>query len=132
MFILICLFIFFQINLIIYFYSNLNIGSYYTLLTFLPKYLNHVIGYDLENSGFAAVTPYLAMFFVSLFSGRFADYLIYSVGLRPVVVRKTMIFMGCMLPGILLASMGYLDDKYAILGCIIAAVGLSGFNIPGN
>ena len=48
----------------------------YTLMTYLPKYMDEVLGFDLTESGGIAVIPYAAQFVLMLASGSLADHLI--------------------------------------------------------
>jgi sugar phosphate permease len=104
---------------------------FYTMLTWMPSYLNQVLGFDVENSGAVSVMPYLACFACSMISGVIADKLTKS-GMKVERVRKVMQFSGEMTAGIALGVAGYINDNIPlVIFLLVLSTGASGLSMAG-
>lgn len=104
---------------------------FYTMLTWMPSYLNQVLGFDVENSGAVSVMPYLACFACSMLSGVIADKLTKS-GMKVEKVRKVMQFSGEMTAGIALGVAGYINDNIPlVIFLLVLSTGASGLSMAG-
>lgn len=58
------------------------------MITYLPKYMREVLGFEIFDVGIFSSIPYLVMWIVSLSSGFLSDYLISHGILSITFVRK--------------------------------------------
>jgi len=104
---------------------------FYTMLTWMPSYLNQVLGFDVENSGAVSVLPYLACFACSMLSGVIADKLTKN-GMKVEGVRKVMQFSGEMTAGIALGIAGYINNNVPlVIFLLVLSTGASGLSMAG-
>lgn len=66
----------------------------YTVLTDLPKYMKEVLHFHIEQSGYFASLPFLAMWKVSMISGYVSDILI-SKGLLTITFSRKLFATIC-------------------------------------
>eukprot|EP01062_Namystynia_karyoxenos_P015700 TRINITY_DN15715_c0_g1_i1.p1 TRINITY_DN15715_c0_g1~~TRINITY_DN15715_c0_g1_i1.p1 ORF type:complete len:555 (+),score=155.36 TRINITY_DN15715_c0_g1_i1:82-1665(+) len=97
----------------------------YTLMTYLPKYLDEELGYKIADAGFVASVPYVAQFLAATAGGQVADRLSRHLPLR--WVRLIMELTGFIGAGGLLILTGYLSSHrdFAVL-VVTGAIGFSG------
>jgi sugar phosphate permease len=105
----------------------------YTMITWLPAYLNQVLHFDVKKSGFVAVLPFLASFGCSYLAGILAVQAISSWGVSVVTVRKSAMFVSELFPAVALIAVGYIsvDNTLSVVALLSAAVGFSGFGCVG-
>jgi sugar phosphate permease len=105
----------------------------YTLITWLPAYLNQVLHFDVKKSGVVAVLPFLASFLFSYIAGVLAVHAISTWGISVATTRKMAMFVSEILPAAALILVGYIsvDNKTAVVALLTAAEGLAGFGCVG-
>ncbi|GBB84738.1 hypothetical protein RclHR1_11300007 [Rhizophagus clarus] len=62
--------------------------TYFVFLTWLPTYYLDRFGVDIKHLGYFAVLPYIVQGISSLFVGALVDYIIYSLKVRIIIVRR--------------------------------------------
>jgi MFS family permease len=104
---------------------------FYTMLTWLPSYLNQQLHFDVQNSGAVALLPYLACFLCSQASGLIADSLTRR-GVPVLTVRRGMQTVGELIPAAALGAAGYIvNDVPLVIALLTIAVGFSGLSMAG-
>jgi len=106
----------------------------YTLLTQLPTFIRHSLGFDLSNSGFIAAVPYVSLIIFLPFTGYIADWVQKIDFLSTTQVRKYsnctafLVQMSCMLLAayirnrvlvIVFITIGSTFGSLAICGCAV-------------
>eukprot|EP00040_Diaphanoeca_grandis_P026890 m.151631 g.151631 ORF g.151631 m.151631 type:complete len:496 (-) comp30770_c2_seq4:305-1792(-) len=115
---------------------TVNNWGFYNLLVCLPQFMDKVLKYNLEDAGFIAAVPYVAMWFIAVVTGNIADYA-RSRGIKTVKVRKFCQALGQTISAITIVACGYVEGPHAKLLAVVAitlSVGaggicLSGFNV---
>ncbi|XP_017880754.1 vesicular glutamate transporter 2.2 [Ceratina calcarata] len=105
--------------------------GFYTMLTQLPTFMNDVLDFKLDKTGYLSALPYLAMTIVVQFSGHLADYLRTKKILTTTQVRK---FFNCgafVFQTIFMTCTGLIFNPIGVVICITIAVGLGGFAWSG-
>jgi len=102
--------------------------TFYMLLTQIPTYLNDISGWNLQEMGMIAATPYIALSVVIQFSGYFQDTLRSRFHVSTTIVRKIFIVGTHIIQLIVLLILCYVESITAILTCLIVAVGIGGFS----
>eukprot|EP01136_Pigoraptor_vietnamica_P041619 Opistho-1_new@14787 len=108
-----------------------NNWAAYTLMTYMPKYMKDVLGYDFKNAGVVSVLPYLALFSCCSIAGRTADAIVARKVLRVVNVRRLMQAIGSLVPAACLVMAGFAETSTVATVLIVVAVGVAGFNAAG-
>jgi ACS family sodium-dependent inorganic phosphate cotransporter-like MFS transporter 5 len=105
-----------------------NWGNY-CLLTSMPGYMKEVLKFDIKSNGFMSAIPYVVYWIVINVGGVSADKL-RQRGWSTKLVRKILLTLGCIPPGILLIVTGYIPctHPYLAVGVLSLAVGTSGFH----
>eukprot|EP01060_Flectonema_neradi_P014867 TRINITY_DN21544_c0_g1_i1.p1 TRINITY_DN21544_c0_g1~~TRINITY_DN21544_c0_g1_i1.p1 ORF type:complete len:499 (+),score=62.65 TRINITY_DN21544_c0_g1_i1:55-1551(+) len=97
----------------------------YTLMTYLPKYLDEELDFSLKNAGGIAIIPYVAQFAASISSGVFADRLSERTSVRTArIVTETIAFVTA---GSCLVIAGWMTETAVAVIFMSLAVGASGF-----
>lgn len=100
--------------------------GFYTMLTSLPRILEDLMSYQLEEAGFFSALPYLMMGTVLLLSGNFADVLRDRYVWSTVKTRKYFCCLGFIGQALfIVAASTYLSTNFIMLSIIIS-VGLGG------
>lgn len=107
-----------------------NYGTY-TMMTYMPKFLDEVLGMNMKNAGFVSFLPYLLMAVAGIAGGRAADwFLTLSWPIR--FVRIMMQLAGFTCAGGLLVCLGYLQDNRPLAVTVMTlSIGLSGLSCAG-
>jgi len=104
--------------------------GFYVLLMWLPTYMKDELHYNLDDSGVLSFLPYVALFFLSIISGRFADVLL-NAGINRTLVRKVFQTLGTLLPSLFLSLLCMKPESYIAVCYMIFAIACSGFSTPG-
>eukprot|EP01137_Pigoraptor_chileana_P005118 Opistho-2@47779 len=108
-----------------------NNWAAYTLMTYMPKFMKDVLGYDFKHAGFVSVLPYLALFACCSIAGRVADHLVTRKHMRVVNVRRLMQATGSLIPAACLVAAGFADSTAVGTALIVISVGMAGCNASG-
>jgi MFS family permease len=106
-------------------HSASNWGAY-TLLTFLPDYMDTQLNFDIKSSGVLSMLPYLLMFLCSAGAGAVSDRLV-----RRMSVRRVRILVQCTsfwLAGATLILTGYMENSSAAVVLLTISIGISGMS----
>eukprot|EP01061_Rhynchopus_euleeides_P001435 TRINITY_DN11013_c0_g2_i3.p1 TRINITY_DN11013_c0_g2~~TRINITY_DN11013_c0_g2_i3.p1 ORF type:complete len:531 (+),score=183.03 TRINITY_DN11013_c0_g2_i3:48-1595(+) len=102
----------------------------YTLMTYLPKYMDEVLGFNLSESGGIAVIPYILQFILMLCSGVCADHLIKTkLTVRSTRLLIELVAFAVCCTGLVLA--GWMTDVTIAVVMVTIAIGFSGFTGGG-
>lgn len=96
----------------------------YTLLDFLPDYLDSQLGFDIKSSGGLSMLPYLLMFLSACGSGAVSDRMV-----RAMPVRRVRVIIQCAafwLTSALLVATSYVETANSAVVCLTLAIGISG------
>ena len=104
-------------------HSASNWGAY-TLLTFLPDYMDTVLGFDIKSSGGLSTLPYLAMFVCAAGAGQVSDSLVRRMPLRR--VRIIVLLTSYWLAALFLVLTGYTTDRTTAVAFLTLSIGCSG------
>ncbi|XP_012273084.1 vesicular glutamate transporter 2 [Orussus abietinus] len=105
--------------------------GFYTMLTQLPTFMNDVLHFKLEKTGFLSALPYLVMAIVLQFSGHLADYLRSKKILTTTQVRKAFNCSAFLCQTIFMICAALVMTPTGAVTCIVIAVGLGGFAWSG-
>ncbi|XP_068975091.1 sialin isoform X1 [Bombus flavifrons] len=105
--------------------------GFYTMLTQLPTFMNDVLDFKLDKTGYLSALPYLAMTLVVQFSGHLADYLRTEKILSTTQVRKLFNCGAFVFQTIFMTCTGFILTPTGVVICITIAVGLGGFAWSG-
>ncbi|XP_076751180.1 major facilitator superfamily transporter 9 [Xylocopa sonorina] len=105
--------------------------GFYTMLTQLPTFMNDVLDFKLDKTGYLSALPYLAMTIVVQFSGHLADYLRTKKILTTTQVRKLFNCGAFIFQTIFMTCTGFILTPAGVVICITIAVGLGGFAWSG-
>jgi ACS family sodium-dependent inorganic phosphate cotransporter-like MFS transporter 5 len=102
--------------------------GYYTLLNTLPLYFKNIMFFDIKQNGALSGAPYLAMWFMMVFSGWLADKLRAKNILSTTNVRKVYMAIGFLIPAACLVATGFVDCHHSgvAVALVIVAVGFAG------
>jgi len=92
--------------------------------------MDEALGFDLKNSGFLSVLPYLAQFAMSVIGGKLADHMV-SQGMSVTIVRKLFGALSHLLPAIFLILITCFDSVQVAITCVVCAVGFIGLSVAG-
>lgn len=108
-----------------------NWGSY-TLLTNLPAYMKEVLKFDIKSNGLFSAIPYVLFWFFINVGGVISDML-RQRGWKTKTVRKIMMTLGTICPGLLLIATGYVPCEQTTIAVAVLsiAVGLNGLHFTG-
>ncbi|XP_015524856.1 putative inorganic phosphate cotransporter isoform X1 [Neodiprion pinetum] len=107
--------------------------GYWTLLTEMPSYMNHILGFDISKNGFISALPYLAMWLLSFPFSWFSDYVIRRGWVSRAVSRKVSNSIGHWGPAVALMGLGYATAEHTVIAVVILvfAVGLNAGSLCG-
>lgn len=105
--------------------------GFYTLVTQLPAYMNDILGFNLQKSGFISAIPYLVLSLLLFVSGFLADWFQMKNYLSVTQVRKYFTNLSFFAQMIFLLLAAYFVDTTQIIICITLSVGLGAFSISG-
>ncbi|PZC74361.1 hypothetical protein B5X24_HaOG207924 [Helicoverpa armigera] len=113
-------------------HSGQNLG-FWTLLTELPSYMNHVLNVDIKQNGQLSALPYIAMWLLSFFFSWLADFLVNRNIIRLVTSRRIFNTIAQWGPAVALLGLSYLPAGNLSLAVIIltVTVGLNGAHYVG-
>ena len=104
--------------------------SFYLLVSYLPKYLNYVLGYSKGEAGNLAVIAYLGLYLSILLGGKFNGRFI-AAGFNVTKVRKTAVTVGFWPPMILILLSTFFTDRTWNATCLVVAIALTGIAQSG-
>ncbi|XP_055920706.1 putative inorganic phosphate cotransporter [Eupeodes corollae] len=101
--------------------------GFYTLLTEIPTYLNHVLKMDVKSNAIFSALPYLAMWILSFIVSPISDALINRKYLSGTAARKLFNTIGQFTPMLCLIGLGFMtsDNKPAAITLLTIGVGLN-------
>ncbi|KHJ48974.1 hypothetical protein D918_00092 [Trichuris suis] len=107
--------------------------GFYTMLTYLPAYMNDVLHFELQKTGFVSAIPYLTMGILLQISGILAHCIQKKFQLRLVILRKLMTSGGLLVQAafVLLtvtSSNSLLATAYVCMGVGFGGIAWSGFS----
>lgn len=105
--------------------------GFYTLLTQLPSYMNDILNFNLQKSGFISAIPYLVLSILLFVSGYLADWFQVKNYLSVTQVRKYFNNLSFLAQMIFLLMAAYFENPNAIIVCVTLSVGLGAFSISG-
>ncbi|XP_031843952.1 major facilitator superfamily transporter 9 isoform X2 [Nomia melanderi] len=105
--------------------------GFYTMLTQLPTFMNDVLDFKLDKTGYLSALPYLAMTIVVQFSGHLADHLRAKKILTTTQVRKLFNCGAFIFQTIFMTCTAFIFTPTGVVFCITIAVGLGGFAWSG-
>jgi len=111
-----------------------NNWTFYTLLTWLPAYILHILNFDLAKSGFISVLPYIGLTVANIGGGVIADYMI-AHWFSTTTVRKIFQCASFGLAGVCLAIIGHIQSvtlAVVVLTAAMTFVGLGGSGFGSN
>ncbi|XP_003376949.1 sialin [Trichinella spiralis] len=96
--------------------------GFYTMLTYLPAYMNDVLGFKLESTGFTSALPYLAMGILLQVGGYLADYINSKKIITLELLRKLMasggLFVQVFFTVILTFTVNYIAATILMTFCV--------------
>nr|XP_003706045.2 PREDICTED: vesicular glutamate transporter 2 isoform X1 [Megachile rotundata] len=105
--------------------------GFYTMLTQLPTFMNDVLNFKLDKTGYLSALPYLAMTIAVQFSGYLADLLRTKKILTTTQVRKIFNCGGFVFQTIFMLGAAFLLTPTGVVICITLGIGLGGFAWSG-
>ncbi|XP_025103370.1 sialin-like isoform X2 [Pomacea canaliculata] len=105
--------------------------GFYTWLTGLPTFMEHILHVTLIQGGFFSALPYLVMCIIVLSGGILADMLRAKFSVPTGVVRKVFTCGAFAIQAIFMVAAGYVMTKAAAISCLTIAVGIGGFAWSG-
>ncbi|XP_063890547.1 vesicular glutamate transporter 1 isoform X2 [Helicoverpa armigera] len=105
--------------------------GFYTLLTFLPTFMQDVFKFETSQTGFLSAVPYLAMAIVLQVAGHAADWLLRRGIMSRTNIRKLFNCGAFLSQTVFMVAAAY---STTVTGCIVfltVAVGLGGFAWSG-
>ncbi|XP_049788970.1 putative inorganic phosphate cotransporter [Schistocerca nitens] len=117
--------------------------GFFTMITDLPKYMSSVLKFSIAQNGFLSSLPYIAMWLVSIGSGRVADWIITHGYLSTTNTRKLFTTIASVGPavGIIAASYASCDRVtvvslftlgMALMGTFYAGMKVNGLDLSPN
>ena len=107
-----------------------NNWSLYLMITWMPNYMEKMLDFNLRSSGLCFV-PYLAMGFLSIWTGMFADALIMKWKWSRRNVRIAMQLSGNLVPAAAFIWLGFVNSKWLAFGIMVVAVSSSAMSYSG-
>lgn len=106
--------------------------SFYIMYTYLPKYMDNVLKFNILKSGFYSSLPSLSMWIISLSSGCLADLLINRGIFSITFTRKLFTTFGKVAPGIFMMAASYVGcNKIAAVMFFVLMMGSMGTYYAG-
>ncbi|CAH2075080.1 unnamed protein product, partial [Iphiclides podalirius] len=105
--------------------------GFYTLLTFLPTFMQDVFKFETSQTGWLSAVPYLAMAVVLQFAGHLADWMLRRGTLSRTNIRKLFNCGAFLAQTIFMVAAAYSSTVVGCIVCLTIAVGLGGFAWSG-
>lgn len=97
------------------------------MVTDLPKYMNEVLKFNVEESGIYSSLPYIVMWLVSMFSGWLCDLLIHRNIIGITFARKLFTTIASIGPAIFIISASYAGcDQMLVVALFTIGMGFMG------
>eukprot|EP00238_Polyblepharides_amylifera_P006252 CAMPEP_0196579640 /NCGR_PEP_ID=MMETSP1081-20130531/23921_1 /TAXON_ID=36882 /ORGANISM="Pyramimonas amylifera, Strain CCMP720" /LENGTH=390 /DNA_ID=CAMNT_0041899281 /DNA_START=732 /DNA_END=1904 /DNA_ORIENTATION=+ len=106
-----------------------NWGTF-ILLTWMPTYYSQVLGFNMQESGFYSVLPWITMAITANFGGFLADKLV-EKGVSVTKVRKIMQTIGFLGPAFFLTQLGTVSSPIGAVVCMCCSQGMDAFSQSG-
>jgi len=110
--------------------SGCSSWGFYTVLTWLPSYLQDILNFDLETAGPIEILPYVGIWLFAVLAGVFADLLIKN-SVSVTAVRKIFQDITLIISAIALIATGYATTPVSAVALMTLAVSSMGFGISG-
>ncbi|ODM91702.1 Sialin, partial [Orchesella cincta] len=104
--------------------------GFYTLLTFLPRFMKDMFDMQLSQAGLISALPYMFMALVVQFAGFLADYF-RATYMSTTLVRKLFTCGAFLSQTIFMLGAAYVSTPGWAIACITLSVGLGGFAWAG-
>ncbi|CAL8108777.1 unnamed protein product [Orchesella dallaii] len=104
--------------------------GFYTMLTFLPRFMKDMFDMQLSQAGLISALPYMFMALVVQFAGFLADYF-RSAYMSTTAVRKLFTCGAFLSQTIFMLGAAYVSTPGWAIACITLSVGLGGFAWAG-
>ncbi|KAG4071293.1 hypothetical protein HA402_003997 [Bradysia odoriphaga] len=105
--------------------------GFYTLLTQLPSYMNNMLDFNLQNTGFLSAVPYLVLFLTLIFTSSLADWLQMKRILTTTQVRIIFTCSSFLCQLVFLLMTAFFTDTTTVIVCLTLSVGLGAFSMNG-
>lgn len=105
--------------------------GYYTLLTELPRYMELVLGFEIQVGGYLSAIPFLLQMIFVIFTAWFADYLMIRQILTTTQVRKYFNNSALLIQATFLLIASFLYNPIIVVVMVALAVGASALAMPG-
>ncbi|XP_039749150.1 sialin isoform X1 [Pararge aegeria] len=105
--------------------------GFYTLLTFLPTFMQDVFKFQTSATGWLSAVPYLAMAVVLQVAGHMADWMLQMQLLSRTNIRKLFNCGAFLAQTIFMVAAAYATSIVGCVICLTIAVGLGGFAWSG-
>lgn len=105
--------------------------GYYTLLTELPRYMELVLGFEIQVGGYLSAIPFLMQMIFVIFTAWFADFLMIRGTLTTTQVRKYFNNSALLIQALFLLIASFLYDPIVVVVLVALAVGASALAMPG-
>ncbi|XP_046394163.1 putative inorganic phosphate cotransporter isoform X1 [Ischnura elegans] len=106
--------------------------GFYTLVTDLPKYMKDILHFNIKQNAALSSVPHIVMWFVAIFSGWIADWILIKRYLSVTTVRKLFTTIGSIGPAIFLVAASYAGcNRKTVVVLFTLAMGLMGAYYPG-
>lgn len=105
----------------------------YTLLSYIPTYMNDVFKLNLTSNGILSALPYIAFWAMINVAGWVADFVRVRQLMSTTLTRKVFDAFGKIVPAVLMIALGYVECSATALAVVllVLSVGLSGFQYSG-
>ncbi|XP_017785014.1 PREDICTED: putative inorganic phosphate cotransporter [Nicrophorus vespilloides] len=101
--------------------------GFWTLLTQIPKYMDKILGFNLNANGLLSAVPYLALWILSFVFGALSDLFINKGVVSVGTARKVTTSIGLFGPALALLGLGFVstEDPLAPIVLLVVAVGIN-------
>lgn len=105
--------------------------GYYTLLTELPRYMELVLGFEIQVGGYLSAIPFLFQMIFVVFTAWLADSLIMRQKLTTTQVRKYFNNSALLIQALFLLIASFIYNPIIVVSLVALAVGASALAMPG-
>ncbi|GAV06537.1 hypothetical protein RvY_16506 [Ramazzottius varieornatus] len=110
-----------------------NQGSFFTLIFYLPTYLNNIHHFSIKSNGSLSALPYLLCWVVTLSAGRIADFVLTRKYCSATTLRKIMSCGAFATCGSCLVGVAFSGCSSTIaVTCFIIGIGFNGGALVGH
>jgi len=107
--------------------------TFYTLLNWLPSYLNHELGLSLDLVAIVPSISYAGSVILQIVGGRISDYLQYRGYVKSITLRKTTYFLSAIIPALCLIVLSLVSLPVVVASILmIIAVSVAGLSYLGT